>query len=79
LGELPPNLYKLEEKFDEIPAPAKTHLSHVAITIPHDRVLNILNKVKDHNPWILFDKPMGKNILKAEKIKTLSLEYNITI
>jgi predicted dehydrogenase len=27
----------------------------------------------------LFDKPMGKNILKAEKIKTLSLEYNITI
>jgi predicted dehydrogenase len=79
LAELPPNLYKLVEKIDEIPNPAKIHLSHVVIATPHDQVLKILNKVKDHKPRILMEKPMGRNILEAEKIKALSLEFEITI
>ena len=79
LSQLPQGLIGLVKKIEEIPKPNDIQLTHVVISTPHDQILEILKKIESHKPQILLEKPMGRNLLEAEKVRNYSTKSDITI
>ncbi len=79
LEGLPQNFIGEVKVIQEIPNPDHTRLTHVVISTPHDQILEMMEKVESHNPRILLEKPMGRNLVEAEKIKNYSAKCDLTI
>lgn len=79
LSELPERLNGQVKKIEQIPEFTDIQLTHVVISTPHDQIFKIIEKVKNHKPRILLEKPMGRNLQEAEIIMKYATSCDITI
>ena len=79
LTHLPTEFDGLAIKLTEIPEPQETRFTHVVIATPHDVTLQLIEKLKSHQPKILMEKPLGRDLAESEKIIKLSQNCDLSI
>ena len=66
-------------RLTEIPEPQETKFTHVVIATPHDVTLKLVEKLKNHKPRILMEKPLGRNLAESEMIMELTKDCELSI
>jgi len=66
-------------RLNEIPEPQDIKFTHVVIATPHDVTLELIEKLKDHKPRILIEKPLGRNLAESEMIMELTKDCELSI
>jgi predicted dehydrogenase len=79
LESLPASYVGQVSRISEILPPDEIQFTHVVIATPHDEALKILEKVVIHEPRILMEKPMGRNLIESEKIVSLAKECDLSV